>query len=147
MNLGSTFLRQDSEMTQRVCLRSALLTKEVLGAGLSQDCALSVTDPSQKAISEPFVRQVQVPIFAVNKAFLEIFGEGQLRGDDVLANRVVVEFARTYPNGKQNTKKRAAADFALTSYTHSYGSKQAAASQEEPQSKDEEWTMKPLLFP
>ena len=50
---------------QRVCLRSALLTKEVLGAGLSQDCVLSVTDPSQKAISEPFVRQVQVPIFAV----------------------------------------------------------------------------------
>ena len=50
---------------QRICLRSALLTKEVLGAGLSQDCALSVTDPSQKAISEPFVRQVQVPIFAV----------------------------------------------------------------------------------
>ena len=28
-------------------------TKEVLRAGLSQDCALSVTDPSQKAISEP----------------------------------------------------------------------------------------------
>ena len=48
-----------------VCLRSALLTKEVLGAGLSQDCTLSVTDPSQRAISEPFVRQVQVPIFAV----------------------------------------------------------------------------------
>ena len=50
---------------QRVCLRSALLSKEVLGAGLSQGCALSVTDPSQKAVSEPFVRQVQVPIFAV----------------------------------------------------------------------------------
>ena len=50
---------------QKVCLRSALLTKEVLGAGLSQDCALSVTDPSQKAISELFVRQVQVPTFAV----------------------------------------------------------------------------------
>ena len=50
---------------QRVCLRSALLTKEVLGAGLPQDCALSVTDPSEKAISETFVRQVQVPIFAV----------------------------------------------------------------------------------
>ena len=31
-------------------------TKEVLRAGLSQDCALSVTDPSDKAISEPFVR-------------------------------------------------------------------------------------------
>ena len=29
--------------TQRVCLRSALLTKEVLRAGVSQDCALSVT--------------------------------------------------------------------------------------------------------
>ena len=49
-----------------VCLGSALLTKEVLGAALSQDCALSATDPSQEAISEPFVRQVQVPIFAVN---------------------------------------------------------------------------------
>ena len=67
---GSKFLRQGSEMTLprgsvRLCLRSALLTKEVLGAGLSQDCALSVTDPSQKAILEPFVRQVQVPSFAV----------------------------------------------------------------------------------
>ena len=48
----------------RVCLQSALLAKEVLGVGLSQDCALSATDPSQKAISGPFVRQVQVPIFA-----------------------------------------------------------------------------------
>ena len=55
----------------RICLRGSAsdlsfslnLTKGILGAGLSQDCALSVTDPSQKAISEPFVGQVQVPIF------------------------------------------------------------------------------------
>ena len=61
---------------QRVCLRSALLTREVLGAGLSQDCAPSVTDPShQKAISEPFVRQVQVPILAVNS--WSIFAHGR----------------------------------------------------------------------
>ena len=71
LDLGPKFLRQDSdsEMTLplRACLRSTLLTKEVLKAGLSQDCVLSVTDPSQKPISEPFVRQVQVPIFAVKR--------------------------------------------------------------------------------
>ena len=72
LDLGSKFLRQDSENDppQRACLRSALLTKEVLGPGLSQDDALSVTDPSQKAISEPFVRQVQLPIFAVKFVFV-----------------------------------------------------------------------------
>ena len=31
---------------------------------------LTVTDHSQKAISEPFVRQVQVPIFAVSRSKL-----------------------------------------------------------------------------
>ena len=67
LDLGSKLVRQDSEMTllRGPVSESALLTKEVLGAGLSQDCALSVTDPSRKAISEPFVRQVQVPNFAV----------------------------------------------------------------------------------
>ena len=44
---------------------SDLPTEEVLGAGLSEDCARSFTDPSQKAISEAFVKQVQAPIFAV----------------------------------------------------------------------------------
>ena len=68
LDLGSEFLRQGSEMTLPKGSVSDLpfsLITEVLGAGPSQDCALSVTDPSQKAISEPFVRQVQVPIFAV----------------------------------------------------------------------------------
>ena len=34
------------------------------GSSLSQDCALSIADPTQKAISEPFGRQIQVLIFA-----------------------------------------------------------------------------------
>ena len=67
LDLGSKFRRQDSEMTlprgsvsdlpfslkkswELVCLRTARSL---------------FTDPSQRAISEPFVRQVQVPIFAV----------------------------------------------------------------------------------
>ena len=52
--LGSKLLRQDSEMTLPRGSVSDLpfSLKEVLGAGLSQDCALSVTEPSQKAISE-----------------------------------------------------------------------------------------------
>ena len=60
MDLGSKFLRQDSEMT----LPKGSVSD--LPFSLKQwDCALSVTDPSQKAISEPFVRQVHIPIFAV----------------------------------------------------------------------------------
>ena len=70
LDMGSKLLRQDSGMTLPRGSVSDLpfSLKRSLGAGLSQDCALSVTDPSQKAISEPFVRQVQVPIFAVNKS-------------------------------------------------------------------------------
>ena len=73
LDLGSKLLRQDSEMNLPKGSVSDLpfSLKKSWGAGrggLSQDCALSVTDPSQKVISEPFVRQVQVPMFAVTLA-------------------------------------------------------------------------------
>ena len=64
----------------------------------------------------------EMPMTDEHKAFIGIFGEGKRnKGDQMTANRVLLDYAAKFPKGaKANTKKRGS-DFLLTNYMQAKG--------------------------